>query len=168
MTLNLWDTDWTETGETPRMRRVRRSQSAAVWQPAPGHGSAVAPLLDGTALCAQVGVSFIHHLPPDTWHPEVKPVRLALTTCHACPLRRPCLQYALTNAVTGVWGGTTARERKRMRSAAQHEALEPVQAAPYLSDTRQRREDDGDDGDAETDGAMVTLPLPAGHYTERE
>jgi WhiB family redox-sensing transcriptional regulator len=37
--------------------------------------------------------------------------------CAACPVRQPCLDYALTNRIThGVWGGLTERERRAPRS----------------------------------------------------
>lgn len=36
--------------------------------------------------------------------------------CSRCPVRADCLDYALTNGERfGVWGGTSERERKRMR-----------------------------------------------------
>ena len=36
--------------------------------------------------------------------------------CAACPVRAECLDWALTTGQTyGVWGGTSERERRRMR-----------------------------------------------------
>ncbi len=36
--------------------------------------------------------------------------------CHTCPVRPPCLTFALeTNQDTGVWGGTTEDERRVLR-----------------------------------------------------
>ncbi len=46
--------------------------------------------------------------------------RRAKLVCAACPVRRPCLDYALGAAgLHGVWGGTTETERQviRRRSA---------------------------------------------------
>ncbi len=41
--------------------------------------------------------------------------REALKICRACPVREECLEYALSARERyGVWGGTTARERRRM------------------------------------------------------
>ena len=39
----------------------------------------------------------------------------ALAICATCPVREPCLDFAiLTRQVDGVWGGTTESERKRI------------------------------------------------------
>ena len=35
--------------------------------------------------------------------------------CAECPVREPCLEYAITaREKDGIWGGMTARERRRM------------------------------------------------------
>lgn len=39
----------------------------------------------------------------------------ALTLCSECVVVEPCLRYALDNHETGVWGGTTESQRKKMR-----------------------------------------------------
>lgn len=40
----------------------------------------------------------------------------AIAVCSSCPVRAECLQYALDNNETlGIWGGTTPRQRTRMR-----------------------------------------------------
>jgi WhiB family transcriptional regulator, redox-sensing transcriptional regulator len=37
--------------------------------------------------------------------------------CAACPVRQPCLDYAITNRITyGIWGGLSERERRALRS----------------------------------------------------
>jgi WhiB family redox-sensing transcriptional regulator len=39
----------------------------------------------------------------------------AKAICAECPVREPCLEYALVNREReGVWGGATERERRRM------------------------------------------------------
>jgi WhiB family redox-sensing transcriptional regulator len=39
----------------------------------------------------------------------------AKAICAACPVRQPCLEYALANRERdGVWGGATEKERRRI------------------------------------------------------
>ena len=61
------------------------------------------------ALCAQVD--------PELFYPEVgAPNRDAKAVCAGCEVRSECLAYALAHRERfGVWGGTTERERRRMR-----------------------------------------------------
>lgn len=40
----------------------------------------------------------------------------ALAICAGCPVTEPCLEYALRNYEPGVWGNTTANERRKMRA----------------------------------------------------
>ena len=38
--------------------------------------------------------------------------------CKACPVVKPCLEYAMRGMEKfGIWGGTSERERRKMRSA---------------------------------------------------
>lgn len=39
----------------------------------------------------------------------------AKKVCATCTLRMECLDYAMANDELGVWGGTTQRERNRLR-----------------------------------------------------
>lgn len=42
----------------------------------------------------------------------------AKAICAECPVREECLEFALaTNQESGVWGGTTDDERRRLRKA---------------------------------------------------
>jgi hypothetical protein len=44
----------------------------------------------------------------------------AKALCRTCPMAGPCGEFALArspNVLSGVWGGMTARERKRLRRA---------------------------------------------------
>ena len=42
----------------------------------------------------------------------------ARQVCAACPVRQPCLDYAVSNAITdGIWGGLTERERRALRTS---------------------------------------------------
>jgi len=41
----------------------------------------------------------------------------ARQVCTACPVRQPCLDYAITDRITsGIWGGLTERERRALAS----------------------------------------------------
>lgn len=44
--------------------------------------------------------------------PEAHAIR---RMCHACPCQEPCLEWALRHEPFGWWGGTTERERRRIR-----------------------------------------------------
>jgi WhiB family redox-sensing transcriptional regulator len=42
-------------------------------------------------------------------------VDVARRVCADCPVKEPCLEYALHNGIDhGVWGGTSERERRRI------------------------------------------------------
>ena len=42
-------------------------------------------------------------------------VEFARKICATCPVKEPCLEYALTNGIDhGVWGGASERERRRI------------------------------------------------------
>ncbi len=65
----------------------------------------------------------------------------ARQVCAACPVRQPCLDYAITNRiVSGIWGGLTERERRALRSrwvrAARRERDEAVAAASAAGYTK--------------------------------
>ena len=53
---------------------------------------------------------------PDIFHPSDEDDGVeAKAICAQCPVREPCLEYALsTREKDGVWGGLTARERRRV------------------------------------------------------
>lgn len=43
-------------------------------------------------------------------------IEKAKAICHVCPVIDDCLQYALeTNQRSGIWGGTSEKERKSLR-----------------------------------------------------
>ncbi len=58
------------------------------------------------------------HCDPDLWFAERedgKRQRQALRICAACPVRSPCLAYALSlPPQPGIWGGTTEDQRNRI------------------------------------------------------
>lgn len=53
---------------------------------------------------------------PDIFYPvSDEDAEEAKSICATCPVREPCLEYALaTRERDGVWGGATERERRRM------------------------------------------------------
>jgi WhiB family redox-sensing transcriptional regulator len=55
-------------------------------------------------------------LPRATFFPSDRVgVEVAKRICASCPVRRQCLAYALANSIaSGVWGGRSERERRRM------------------------------------------------------
>jgi WhiB family redox-sensing transcriptional regulator len=43
-------------------------------------------------------------------------VEVARRICAGCPVREPCLAYALAHRITqGIWGGTSERQRRDLR-----------------------------------------------------
>lgn len=68
-------------------------------------------------LCAQAD--------PALFYPEQgESAAAARRVCRACPVREQCLAYALeTGQEWGVWGGTTERERQRVRAARRRDEL---------------------------------------------
>ena len=54
----------------------------------------------------------------DLFYPERgEPAGPARQVCERCPVRQPCLEYALSNRIThGIWGGLTERERRPLQS----------------------------------------------------
>lgn len=53
----------------------------------------------------------------DAGHPAAVQLRIdeAKAICARCPLKDPCLAYAITFDVEGTWGGSTLKERNRLR-----------------------------------------------------
>jgi len=44
-------------------------------------------------------------------------VREAKFICASCPVRKPCLAFAMKNDDQGIWAGTSTNERERIRRA---------------------------------------------------
>jgi WhiB family redox-sensing transcriptional regulator len=58
-------------------------------------------------------------------------IKAAKRICADCPVQRPCLDAALErNEQHGIWGGTTVRERNKMRRAARRPAERVSDAHP--------------------------------------
>lgn len=68
--------------------------------------------INETAGCLQPGVD------PAIFFPEEedrKSVNAARKICMRCPLKDQCRDYAVRHREDGVWGATTAYERRRLR-----------------------------------------------------
>lgn len=54
--------------------------------------------------------------PPSVFFPsDGVGVEVARQICATCPVKSPCLEYALRNRIDhGVWGGASERERRRI------------------------------------------------------
>jgi WhiB family redox-sensing transcriptional regulator len=61
-------------------------------------------------------------LPPETFFPsDGVGVDSARRICVDCPVKAPCLEYAIENHIDhGVWGGTSERERRRLARQRRH------------------------------------------------
>jgi len=60
------------------------------------------------ALCVEIGTDIFFPADPNNW-------REAKIACAMCPVSNECLEYALKENVLGIWGGTTDKERQRLR-----------------------------------------------------
>lgn len=47
---------------------------------------------------------------------------LAKVTCARCPIKQTCLEYALERREIGIWGGTSGKMRRQMRSGPRVQA----------------------------------------------
>jgi WhiB family redox-sensing transcriptional regulator len=69
---------------------------------------------DGTQPCAQTD--------PEIFFPEPTTPRSVLKVardiCRSCDFQAPCLEFAIRTRSTGIWGGTTERERRKYKLPA--------------------------------------------------
>lgn len=69
------------------------------------------PWMDA-AVCAQTD--------PEVFFPEQGGTAAAARRiCSTCPVVADCLQYAVEHNEQGIWGGTSAKTRQRMRGTEQ-------------------------------------------------
>lgn len=53
---------------------------------------------------------------PDLFFPERgEPTAQIKAVCEGCPVRAECLAFALEDEGPGIWGGTSERERQKLR-----------------------------------------------------
>lgn len=84
------------------------------------------PPIDGSQPCVDVDpeVFFPKQSQPEYSEP-------AIAVCRRCPFLHECLAYALTHDVDGVWGGTTAVQRDRLRDKHGITIAVAASAAPW-------------------------------------
>lgn len=71
------------------------------------------PAWQADAACIRPGVDPEWFFAPKGDHASMAK---ALAVCAACPVREECLQFALEHSeIIGVWGGTSAKQRRTMR-----------------------------------------------------
>jgi WhiB family transcriptional regulator, redox-sensing transcriptional regulator len=59
-----------------------------------------------------------HGMAPDVFFPEKNrwAEKTAKAICAGCPVEAQCMDYAIANSEVGVWGGTTERQRNKIRN----------------------------------------------------
>ncbi|CAN5601145.1 hypothetical protein BH24ACT5_BH24ACT5_17330 [soil metagenome] len=64
-------------------------------------------------------------MPADLFFPQQgQPSDQAKAVCAGCPVRTECLNYALTHyELFGIWGGTSQKQRRRLRSGPRVNAV---------------------------------------------
>jgi WhiB family redox-sensing transcriptional regulator len=66
-----------------------------------------------------------------------QPTLPAKTVCASCPVREPCLDYAMTIGERfGIWGGTSERERKQLRRRHRRSGSQWQQSRPEAPRSR--------------------------------
>ncbi len=56
--------------------------------------------------------------PVGTTGPALEQIEAAKAVCRLCPVQTDCLDFALsTNQDSGIWGGTSEDERRKLRKA---------------------------------------------------
>ena len=71
------------------------------------------------------------HYPPSAFFPsDGVGVDAARKICADCPVKAPCLEYALAERIDhGVWGGCSERERRRILKRRRQDAAAAAAAA---------------------------------------
>ncbi|MFG3660914.1 WhiB family transcriptional regulator [Streptomyces sp. NPDC047706] len=74
------------------------------------------------ALCGGADPDLFFPIGDTSSRPTEAQTALAKTVCRRCPVIRECLSWALAaDPPDGVWGGTTADERRAMRQRLIHQ-----------------------------------------------
>ncbi|MFG1703263.1 WhiB family transcriptional regulator [Nonomuraea sp. M3C6] len=87
-------------------------------------------MLDWTRRAACLDLDPELFFPISMEGPSQSQVERAKHVCGGCPVREPCLEYALTTRQAyGVWGGTDPAQRRELVSRHDREA-EPARHSP--------------------------------------
>ena len=82
--------------------------------------------------CAQLDPDLF--FPISSTGPAREQIAKAKAICGECPVRRPCLEFALDHdLVHGIWGGTTPQDRQARRRGRRPE---PLRTVSPLADAR--------------------------------
>lgn len=84
-------------------------------------------ILDDDPACAQTDPELFFPQDTEMWDGRLTSkypnLAAAKKICDSCPLKLPCLEYALVNVEMGIWGGTTEEQRKLMKRGRGLKAL---------------------------------------------
>ena len=71
---------------------------------------------NGGVQCSQLPECFFPEDEPNLYLRR-KLIAVAKEVCDDCPVKARCFDYALSAGMVGIWGGTTAEERSKLRSS---------------------------------------------------
>jgi WhiB family redox-sensing transcriptional regulator len=74
-------------------------------------------LKDDNALCAEVDPELFFPTDEHGVGNSYTSMKEAKKICNACTLKLQCLEYALRRNESGIWGGTTEGERRKIRNS---------------------------------------------------
>lgn len=84
-----------------------------------------------------------HGQDPELFFPEVgASTSAAKAICRPCPVRADCLEHALRHEKNGIWGGTSQKERTRMR---QRMGIHLIELAPSDDELHDIEDDDNEE-----------------------
>ncbi len=91
------------------MTARQRQRATALWTPEPPTAPAMPEAWMDYARCAETD--------PEAYFPEKgEPTSPAKSVCRRCEVRTECLEYALKHNIRfGVWGGTSEKERRKLK-----------------------------------------------------
>lgn len=92
------------------MEKVTKEEKQKIYEEATLIATRTLATIGARGACS--GISQI-----DFFSKELEDIRKAKAVCDRCPIQETCRDYALRFENYGVWGGTTAKERKSLRQS---------------------------------------------------